>query len=98
MYDGDAAAEFGQAFLQFFAVVVRRGLFDLTADLVHAALDLGALAVAFNDRRVFFVDDDALGAAEIFERNILELDAEVFGDAAATSENRDVFEHGFAAI
>ena len=42
--------------------------------------------------------DDALGAAEVFELEVLELDAEVFGDATATGEDGDVFEHGLAAI
>ena len=30
--------------------------------------------------------------------DVLELDAEVFGDATATGEDGDVFEHGLAAI
>ena len=65
--DGHAAGELGQAFLELLAVVVGGGLFDLTADLVDAALDVGALAVAFDDGGVFLVDRDALGAAEVFE-------------------------------
>jgi hypothetical protein len=43
--DGHTTGELGQAFLQLLAVVIRGGLFDLAADLVDAALDLGALAV-----------------------------------------------------
>ena len=66
--DGHAAGELGQAFLQFLAVVVGGGFLDLAADLVDAALDLGALAVAFDDGGVFLVHHDALGAAEVFER------------------------------
>src|SRR5205823_12025413 len=38
------------------------------------------------------------GAAEIFETNRFELDAEVFGDALAAGEDRNVFHHRFAAI
>ena len=79
--DGDAAGELGEALLELLAVVVGGGFFDLAADLVHAALDVGALAVAFDDGGVFLVDDDALGAAEVVELDVLELDAEVFGDA-----------------
>ena len=39
-----------------------------------------------------------LGAAEHVERHVLELDAEVFGDHRAAREDRDVFQHGLAAI
>src|ERR1035437_3095158 len=38
--DGHAARQLRETFLQFFAVVIARRLFDLAADLIHAALDL----------------------------------------------------------
>jgi hypothetical protein len=38
--DGDTAGELGEALLELLAVVVGGGLFDLTADLVHAAADV----------------------------------------------------------
>ena len=63
--DGDAAGELGQALLELLAVVVGGGFLDLAADLVDAALDVGALAAAFDDGGVLLVDDDALGAAEV---------------------------------
>src|SRR5581483_6657721 len=75
--DGHAAGEFRQAFLQFFAGVIRGGVLDLTADLVDAGLDLRALAVAFSDRGVVFVDDDALGPSVVIQFDGRELDAEV---------------------
>ena len=96
--DGHATGELRQAFLELLAVVIGGGLFDLTADLAHAALDVGLLAVAFHDGGVFLVDRDALGAAEVLELDVLELDAEVFGDALAAGEDGDVFEHRLAAI
>ena len=37
-------------------------------------------------------------ARRIFERDVLELDAEVFGDRTATREDSDVFEHRLAAV
>ena len=76
--DGNTARELGQAFLQFLAIVIAGRLFDLTTDLVDAALDVGFFAFAFDDRGVFLVDGDALGAAEVFELDVLELDAEIF--------------------
>ena len=42
--------------------------------------------------------DDLLGAAEHVERDVLELDAEVFGDHLAAGEDRDVLQHRLAAI
>jgi hypothetical protein len=60
-----AARQLGQPFLQLLAVVVARGLLDGFADLVDPALDVGLLATALDDRRVFLVDGDLLGAAEI---------------------------------
>ena len=40
----NAARQFGDALLQFLAVVVRGGFLDLLADLADAGLDLGFLA------------------------------------------------------
>ena len=61
--DGHATGEFRQTFLQLLTIVSARGLGDLAADLVHAALDLRELAVAFNDGGVLFVHNHALGAS-----------------------------------
>ncbi len=96
--DGHAAGEFGQAFLQFLAVVIAGRLLDLAADLVHAALDVRALAAAFDDGGVFLVNHDALGAAEVVQFDALELDAQVFADELAAGEDGDVFHHGLAAV
>src|ERR1035438_5872285 len=96
--DGHATGELGQAFLEFLAVVVRGGFLDLTADLVHAALDVGALATAFDDGGVFFVHHNALGAGEVAQLNGLELDAEVFADELGAGKDGDIFAHGLAAV
>ena len=42
--------------------------------------------------------DDLLGPAELRDFEVLELDAEFFEDRGAAGDNRDVFEHGLAAI
>src|SRR5262249_55934826 len=70
---GDAAGELRQALLELLAVVVGRGLVDLGAELLDAALDLLLLAGAVDDRGVVLVDRDALGAAEVFEANAFQL-------------------------
>ena len=96
--DRNAADQLGKALLELFLVVVGGGVFDLRADLLDAAFDLAGLAGAFDDRGVVLVDGDLLGAAEVLDLHVLELDAEVFGDGLAAGEGGDVFEHGLAAI
>src|SRR5258708_18966338 len=78
--------------------MIRGGFLDLTADLIDAALDFRALAVAFNQGGVFLVHHHALDAAEVFEVQAVQLDAEVFADEFSTSEDGNVFAHRFAAI
>src|SRR5690606_12448772 len=94
----DAASELGETLLELLTVVVRGGLLDLLLDLGDAALDLFLLAGAVDDRGVLLLDAHLLGAAEHVERHVLELDAEVLGDDLAAGEDRDVLEHGLAAI
>jgi len=97
VHDGDAAGELGEALLELLAVVVGGRLVDLAADLFHASLDVGRFAGTFDDRGVFLVDDDALGAAEVGNGDVLKLDAEVLGDALAAREDGDVFEDGLGS-
>ena len=47
---------------------------------------------------VFSFSIDLLGAAEHVERDVLELDAEVFADHLAAGQDRDVLEHRLAAV
>src|SRR5581483_1482590 len=96
--DRDAADELGQPLLQFLAVVVARRLLDLRADLLHARVDVGLLAVALDDGGVVLVDGDVLGAAEILERDALELEPEILGHRLAAGEHRQVLQHLLAAI
>src|SRR5262249_1341834 len=96
--DGDTARELGETFLELLAIVIAGSLLDLAANLRDAAADVIRLAGAFHDRRVFLVDRDALGLAEIIDGDVLELDAEVLGEELAAGEDGDVLEHGLAAI
>ena len=52
----------------------------------------------FDDRRVVLVDLDLLGPAQVVERDVLQLDAEVLEDRLAAGQDGDVFEHGLAAV
>src|SRR5204862_3202936 len=96
--DRNAAGEFRQALLQFLAIVIAGRLFNLTTDLCDPALDIGVLAAAFDNGGVFLVDGNALGFAQVFELDVLELDAEVFADHFAAGQYRDVFQHRLATI
>src|SRR5207249_11058793 len=96
--DGDTARELGQALLELLAVVVRGGLLDLGTDLGDAALKVGLLAAAVDDRGVLLLDDDLLGLAKHVERDVLELDAEILGDQLTTGQDRHVLEHRLATI
>src|SRR5204862_6516904 len=52
----NAAGELREPFLQLFAVIVGGGFLDLLPDLGAAALDVGLLAAAVDDRRVLLLD------------------------------------------
>src|SRR5215208_1286086 len=67
----NAAREFCEPLLQLLLVVVGRRLLDLGFDLADARLDFGALAGAVNDRGLFLLDDDLLGAPEHLEGDVL---------------------------
>ena len=56
------------------------------------------LALAFDDGGVVLVDGDLLGLAEIGHLDVLQLDAEVFGDGLAAGQDGDVLQHGLATI
>src|SRR5438034_1116498 len=94
----DAAGELGQTFLELLTVVVRGGFLDLRLDLLNAGFDVGLLAGAVDDGGVLLVDHHLLGAAEHGERDVLELDAEIFRDRLTAGQHRDVLQHGLAAI
>ncbi|AEM40302.1 hypothetical protein KVU_0463 [Ketogulonicigenium vulgare WSH-001] len=96
--DSDAASQFGHTLLQLFAVVVRGGFLDLRADLAHAGFDLGTLARTINDGGRVFGDRDALGRAQHVDRDAFQLHAEVFRDHLTTGQDREVLQHGLAAI
>src|SRR5581483_9563514 len=96
--DGHAACQLRYALLQLLAIVVAGRLVDLHADLLDAALDLLFLASAVDDGGVFLLGLDLLGAAQILERRVLELETELFRDHGAAGEDRHVFEHRLAAV
>src|SRR4029077_2895942 len=94
----NTAGQLGQALLQFLAVVVGVALLDLGTDLVDPALDLGGVARTLDDGGLVLGDDDLAGLAEQLEAGRLQLEADLLGDDLATGQDRDVLEHGLAAV
>ena len=87
--DGHSPGELGKTLLELLTVVVGGGVLDLLADLVDAAPVMASLPpAAFHDGGVFLGDGDALGFTEVGKLDVLELDAEILGDAAAAGEDR----------
>ena len=60
--DGNTAGEFGQAFLQLFTIVVRSGLFDLSAKLLNATFDGLLRTATIDESGVVLVHSNAFGA------------------------------------
>ena len=95
---GHAAGQLGQPLLELLAVVVALGVGDLAADRLDAALDRLVAAGALDDGRVVLVDQDLLGAAQVIEADVLQLDAQRLEDRLAAGQDGDVLEHGLAAV
>ena len=95
---GHAADQLGQPLLQLLAIVVRGGILDLGADLLDPAGQFLLVAGAIDDGGVVLVDDHALGGAQVIDRDVLQLDAEILGDHLAAGEDGDILEHGLAAV
>ena len=60
--------------------------------------DVVRLAGALDDRRLVLRDDDLAGGAEQVDRGVLELEADLLGDDGRAGEDRDVLQHGLAAV
>src|SRR4051794_12145697 len=86
---GDPAGQLREALLELLAVVVAGRVLDLVLELLDAALDRLLVAGALDDGRVVLVDADLLGAAELVQLDVLELDAELLEDRLAAGEDRD---------
>src|SRR6266496_2724301 len=94
----DAARQLREPLLQLLLVVIRRGLLDRRADQADAALDVGLFALTADQRRVVLIHHDTLDVAEIVERRVLELEAQLFGDHLARRDGRDVREQLLAPV
>ena len=84
--------------MQFLAIVVRAGFFDLCADLVDPPVDVLLLAGAVDNGRVVLIDGHALGGAQHVDGNILELYPEIFRNNLTTRQDSDVLQHRLPTI
>ena len=96
--DRHAAGQLGQPLLELFAIVFAVRGRDLVADLLDAILDVGRLAGALDDRGRIFVDRDLLGPAQLLQRQVFELQPQVFADQRAGGQHGNVAEQSLAAI
>src|SRR5690606_13674034 len=95
---GNTASELGNPFLQFFAIVVGGGLFDLNANLVDAHFDVLGGTGTINDGGVFLGQGYTLGLAEVFQSGGFQIQTDFFGDNGCTGQDGDVLQHGLAAV
>src|SRR5690606_35775881 len=93
-----AARELGQPLLELLPVPVGVAGLDLLADLGDAVVDLGLLAGAVHDGGGVLGDGDPAGPAEHVGLGVLQGEADLLGDDLAAGEDRDVLEHGLAAL
>ncbi len=96
--DGHTTGQLGHALLQLFAVVIRGGFLDLDADLLDARFDVGGNTSTVDDDGVFLAHFDALGLAQIGQRDLFQRQADFFGDDLAAGQDGDVFQHGLATV
>src|SRR5690606_13001286 len=94
----NAARQLGDAFLQLLFIVVAGGFLDLGTDLLDARLDRFVVATAVDDRGFFLADFDALGLAQIVQRDFFQRQADFLGNHRAAREDGNVFQHGFATV
>ena len=95
---GNTTGEFRNTLLEFFAVVVRRRIFDLRTDLIHALFDAFLVARTIDDDGFFFRDLDTLRGTEVVETGLFEAQADFLGNNRTVRQDRDVFEHCFASV
>src|SRR6267378_3614216 len=96
--DRNTAGELRHALLQLLLVVIAGRLFDLHADLFHASLDQLLVAGAVDDGGVLLGCLNLLGATEVLQRRVLELETQLLADHGAAREDGHVLEHRLAAV
>jgi len=89
--DGDAARKLGESLLKLLAIVRAVGVLDSAANLLDSSLNRRLCPCAFDKNGLIFGDSDALGAAELFESDIGQLNAQVFREELTAGKQSDIF-------
>ena len=96
--DRNTAGQLGQALLQLLLVVLGGRRLDLGVDLRDAGLDVVLGPGALDDGRGLLRDLDLTCVAELGQRGVLELHAEVGRDDLAAGQDGDILQHFLAAV
>src|SRR5690554_219525 len=96
--DRNTASQLGYALLQLLTVVVRRGFFDLLADLSYASLDVRLSTGTIDDDDVLFGDLYALGAAQIVQSGVFQGQAHFLGNHSTASQDSDILQHFLTTV
>ena len=96
--DRHPAGQLGHAFLQFFPVVVAGGFLNLAANGFHPRLDVALGAGAADDGGFLLANFHALRLAQMLHRRLFQRQADFLGNHAALGQDRNVLQHGLAAV
>ena len=94
----DAASEFRKTLLKLLTVIVAVSAFNFSADLIATTLDARGATSTFDDRGLVGINHKFLHLTKVLDRDLVEVDAEILHNGLTTGENREIFEHGLAAI
>ena len=96
--DSHSTCQFGQAFLEFFLVIVRSSNFNLGFDLSYTGFYLFALTSSIYDSGVVLVNSYTFGTAKHVNSSIFKGKASFFSYDSTTCKDSDVLKHGFATV
>ena len=93
-----ATGQLGDPLLQLLAVVIGVGVVELALDRGHAIANGGLVIAVGHDRGAVLGDRDAPGLPQLGEPGFLQAHGLVFTHHGAAGEDRDIGQHGLAAI
>src|SRR5690554_280361 len=95
---GHTACQLGNTLLQLFTIIIGRGFFDLSTDLLYACFDVGFRTGTINNHGVFLGDVDALGSTQLFQSHGFQAQANLFGDHLTTADHGNILQHRLATV
>ena len=95
---GYATGQLGYTLGELLAVVLRIGVVEFALDRGNPITHGSLVVTAGHDRGVVFADGDPAHAAKILEAHLVEGHGLVLAHHGGAGEDRDVLQHGLAAI